>query len=340
MKCLAFSCWPVLRRISNRYIRCLLGLAGLTVMFCLVWFFANRALSPFGAIKIRSVETSGSGAVSFNGRLRVVTFNIAHGRGLARSNWQLGGKEAQLNRLNQIAALLRDERADIVVLNEVDFDAIWSSSVNQARYIAEKAGFPFLAEQRNFDMAIPFISLRWGNAILSKHPIKNPRGVNFAAYANWERILAGHKKGLLCEIQLSEGSITRLLGLHLDSRSESTRLLAAEQIEKIRAESKTPLIVAGDMNSGPVGFPGVGLTPDGQTSMSYLLARGAYRTAPLTEPGPDDYTFPAANPTKVIDWILVTQEWEIISRTVLFRLFSDHNAVLMEIQSGTSEFRN
>ena len=309
------------------------GLVILTTIVCLLWFFANRALSPLGEVKITTLQDARGDAEAFTGRLRVVAYNIAHGRGLAEDNWQIGRKDAQLDRLDKIAALLRDQRADIVVLNEVDFDAVWTSNVNQAVYIAKKAGFPFVAEQRNFDMAIPLGSLRWGNAILSKHPIKNARCVNFAAYANWERILAGHKKGLLCEIQLDQNAITRVLGVHLDTRSESTRIRAAEQIEKIRTESKTPLILAGDMNSSPIGFPKATPTPEGQTCLSYLLATGAYRTAPLTEYGPDDYTFHSANPTKIIDWILVSQDWEIISRAVLPKPFSDHNAVLMEIQS-------
>jgi endonuclease/exonuclease/phosphatase family metal-dependent hydrolase len=335
MKCLTFNRWPVLGRISNRHIRRLLGSVTVIVIVCLLWFLANRALSPFGAVKVTSVETAGADAGPLTGRLRVVTYNIAHGRGLASSNWQIGGKKTQLERLDKIAALLRDQRADIVVLNEVDFDAVWTSNVNQAVYIAEKAGFPFVAEQRNFDMAMPFVSLRWGNAILSKHPINinNSRLINFAAYANWERIVAGHKQGLLCEIQLGEHSIARVLGVHLDTRSESTRILAAEQIEKIRAESNIPLILAGDMNSSPVGFPKATPTSDGQTCMSYLLATGAYRTAPLGEPTPGDYTFPSANPTHIIDWILVSQDWKIVSRTVLSQPFSDHNAVLMEMQS-------
>ncbi|MDP6636995.1 MAG: endonuclease/exonuclease/phosphatase family protein [Phycisphaerae bacterium] len=339
MKWLAFNRWPLVGRFRNRYVRRVLGLLVLTVMVCLVWFFTNRALSPLNAVRIETVRVDGAEAGSFDGTLRVVTFNIAHGRGLTGSNWQLGRKEAQLSRLDQIAALLRDANADIVVLNEVDFDAVWTSGVNQARYIARKAGFPFLAEQRNFDMAIPFFSLRWGNAILSKRPIANAQCVNFAAHATWERIVAGHKKGLLCEIELGDGSVTRVLGVHLDTRSESTRLPAAKQIENIRAESKTPLILAGDMNSGPLGFPDVRPTSDGRTCMSYLLATGAYRTDPLSEPGPDDYTFPSSNPTRTIDWILVTREWKITSRTVLNRQLSDHNAVLMEIQFESAEQR-
>ena len=56
--------------------------------------------------------------------------------------------------MDQIAALLRTINADVVVLNEVDFDSTWTHSVDEARYLAEKAGYPFLAEQRNIDYRV------------------------------------------------------------------------------------------------------------------------------------------------------------------------------------------
>jgi endonuclease/exonuclease/phosphatase family metal-dependent hydrolase len=332
MKYLTFRHWPLLKRIRNRYIRCLVGLIVLPLMVCLVWFIVNRAVSRLTAVRIETIVTARADVVPFTGRIRVVAYNIAHGRGTSYTNWQVDAREAQLDRLRDIADLLAEQKADIVVLNEVDFDAVWSGSMNQARYIAERAGFRFLVEQRNYDMAVPFAGLRWGNAILSKYPVTNARMVNFPPYALWERIVAGHKKGILCEVRLDEDSITRVLGVHLDTRSASTRMKSAEQIEKIRAESATPLIVAGDFNSSPIGFPGVKTTSDGATAISYLLATGFYRTDPLSEPEPADCTFPSTDPARVIDWILVSPEWKIISRTVFPKTLSDHNAVLMEIQ--------
>ncbi len=332
MRWFSFKRWPLVGRIANGPARRLLGSLILLLAICLVWFVINRALSRLNAVRIETVTAAGNSAADFNGRLRVITYNIAHGRGLANHNWQAGDKQTHLNRLDEIAAVLRDAGADIVILNEADFDAVWTSGVNQAHYIAEKAGFRFVAEQRNYDMAIPFFALRWGNAILSKYPITSSRCVNFTPFATWERIVAGHKKGLLCEIRLGEDSVIRVFGVHLDTRSEETRIQAVEMIENIRRESKSPLILAGDMNTGPLDFPQVKPAADGQTAMSYLLDTGAYRTAPLRDPAPEDFTFHAAGPTGVIDWILVSRDWEIISRSVLGGTLSDHKAVLMDMQ--------
>ena len=90
---------------------------------------------------------------------------------MATSNWQGGTLKERETRLTQIADLLRDLDADIVVLNEVDFDSSWSSSTNQARYLAKQAGYPYWAEQRNLDFRILIWKWRFGNAVLSKYPI-------------------------------------------------------------------------------------------------------------------------------------------------------------------------
>ncbi|MCP4376056.1 MAG: hypothetical protein GY794_07780, partial [bacterium] len=148
MKYLTFSHWPLLKRIRSPYIRCPVGLVLLALMICLVWFIVNRVVSPLMAVRTETIVTAQTDATSFTGRLRVVTYNIAHGRGTSDTNWQLDARDAQINRLREIANLLKEQKADIVVLNEVDFDSVWSGGMNQGRYIAENAGFPFLVEQR------------------------------------------------------------------------------------------------------------------------------------------------------------------------------------------------
>lgn len=73
---------------------------------------------------------SGEAQAAPTGMLRVACYNIAHGRGLAESNWDGGDAATRIGRLDDIAALLVKLDADVVVLNEVDFDASWSNHVN------------------------------------------------------------------------------------------------------------------------------------------------------------------------------------------------------------------
>jgi len=323
---------PVLRKIRNKHVRrfCAVGLVVLLV--CTLWFTVNRVVAPLSAVRVVTMRTPLSNAPKYEGRLCIATYNIAHGRGTADTNWQVGRKASQLQRLDAIARLIEDRGADIVVLNEVDFGSFWSSNVNQALYIAEKAGFPYLVEQRNYDTAVPFASLCWGNAVLSRHPVGNVSVVDFPAYSRWERVLAGHKKGLLCDIHLNGQISIRLLGVHLEHRSERTRVQAAEMIGEIVKASPIPLLAAGDFNSSPVGFPKTHPTAEGKTALTSLLSTEAFRTTPLANPQPDDYTFPSTNPDRVIDWILIPADWRMLKKTVVSQDTSDHAAVFMQVK--------
>ncbi len=298
------------------------------------WFLLNRALSPWRAVRMKKVELSGSPHAVSGGCLRIGTYNIAHGRGPGpyKNSRELLAKEDVLKRLTQIAQLLREERLDIVVLNEVDFDSLWSGHLNQAEFIAREAGFSFLAEQRNIDMAIPFTRIRYGNAILSRYPLLAARRLPFAGHRALETIFIGRKQGLLCTVKVSETCSIQVLAVHLEHRQESTRLRAAKTIEEVRKGSSLPLIAAGDFNSAPVGFPHA--TPDsgGQTAVSWLLDRGAYQTRPIGEPSQEDSTFGSRKPGAVIDWILVPEGWSIISKTTINRPLSDHLAIVMEVE--------
>ncbi|MCG8653568.1 MAG: endonuclease/exonuclease/phosphatase family protein, partial [Pirellulales bacterium] len=99
---------------------------------------------PFGVSRARSsdrrlrlIQLDNVGQLPPRRRaLRIACYNIAHGRGLAASNGAGGTKQQRLERLDAIADQLRQMDADVVVLNEVDFDCSWSQHVDQAAYLA------------------------------------------------------------------------------------------------------------------------------------------------------------------------------------------------------------
>jgi len=319
---------PARRKLLRRVLRGVLAL----LMFCLAWYALGRAISPLRAVRLYSPPPKPAAGRSFHGRLRIATYNIAHGRGTAESNWSGGDQDVRIGRLKKIARLLKEQNLDLVVLNEVDFDAIWSGGVNQAQFLAREAGFAFVAEQRNLDASIPFVSLQFGNALLSRHPIAEAHVVDFEGHAAWETILAGKKRGLLCKVRLREALTVRILATHLEHRGEQTRIRSARRIEALRTADPLPLVVAGDLNSTPVGFPAARSDPRGQTALSILLADGGFRTLPSAKPRAEDLTFSTTIPRSVIDWILVPPDWRILSRTAIDTKLSDHRPVVMEVQ--------
>jgi endonuclease/exonuclease/phosphatase family metal-dependent hydrolase len=269
-------------------------------------------------------------------QLRLACYNIAHGRGLAESNWQGGSRAERTTRLDQIAQLLRNLNADIVVLNEVDFDSTWSHSINQAQYLAELAEYAHWTEQRNLDFRLLAWKWRFGNAVLSKYPIVEASVVDLPAYSTWEPILAGKKRGVVCDIQVGDQRV-RIIGAHLSHRSESVRVASAALLGEIAAERRLPTFVAGDLNSTPPGFPESDRAPDGGNAIGALDRSRLFRRSPQNQPvGDHDLTYHSADPRSVIDWILIPSDWHFLRYGVERSQLSDHRPVYADVAAASS----
>ena len=174
----------------------------IVVVLVLLPYAFSRLVSPWRRITVFSSDSVQTASVPT--QFRVACYNIAHGRGLAKSNFNGESAERRLQRLDEIADLLVDIDADIVVLNEVDFESSWSQSVNQAEYLASKAGYPFRVEQRNYDLRVLSWKWRFGNAVLSRFPVQNVRLLDLPDHATWEAVVAGKKCGLQAEVLIGK----------------------------------------------------------------------------------------------------------------------------------------
>lgn len=316
-------------RTRKAWVRTSLRILLVAIGVVVVWFAGNRLLCSRWSVETLTLDTNRP-TPKFHGRLTIATYNIARGGGAGGVAWQ-HDREAHWWCLRAIGKMLEDHRADLVVLNEIDFDTVSSGYVDQACTIARAGGFPWCVEQCNYDLAVPLVRIRIGNAILSRYPVRAARLLALPGYRAWETALAGRKNALVAEIELA-GVRFNLLATHLEHRSEAARVAEARQIEAFRLESSLPLVVAGDLNSTPPGFPTAVLSPDGENAMSILLESGGYRASPTTGPAPSDLTFRAGRPMKVIDWILVPPTWRISSKEVVASDLSDHLPVVLEVE--------
>ncbi|MDA8745649.1 endonuclease/exonuclease/phosphatase family protein [Rubripirellula amarantea] len=263
--------------------------------------------------------------------LRIATFNIAHGRGNAQSNFGGGSQQERDLRLARLSNLLRDSKSDIVVLNEVDFDCSWSHHMNQAQWLAENSGFSYWAEQRNFDARFLGWTWKFGNAILSQFPIDRANVVDLPAYSTWESIAAGHKRGL--EVTIVDGDRKlSIIALHLSPRSESIRTNSAELVCQRIKSKPVECVVLGDMNSTLAGFPLHATTDKGHNAMETFANSGLLRLhATRYDEATTALTFPASAPNRLIDWIGVTNQLKIQNATVVESNLSDHLMVVCDV---------
>ncbi|MHC4551522.1 MAG: endonuclease/exonuclease/phosphatase family protein [Planctomycetota bacterium] len=282
--------------------------------------------------------------------LRVGCYNIAHGRGaVGTSNFGGGSKNDKRERIIEIAKFLKEQDLDIVVLNEADFDSIWSGHIDQAWLIAKEAGYRYVVEQRNIDVAIPFISLRFGNAILSRFPLSDMKFLDYPHPSRWQELLVGgFKDGVAATVTLPDGQQLQVAAVHLSLEGESYRQASVQIIHQQHIQSKLPMIAMGDFNSTAKGWPGYQAGPNDENAIDWLMNSEDWHTWPeilpvkrvdLTTPidpmdwlSPVDYTFPSQQPEKVIDWIFVTTPWLFQNKEVIRTELSDHLPVIAKLK--------
>lgn len=316
------------------------------------WYLAVRLISPFHVVtlfELNEVEVQIDNPDQAFEVLRIGCYNIAHGRGaVGTSNWGGGSREDKRERIIEIAALLKEQNLDIVVLNEADFDSIWSGHADQARLIAKEAGYRYLIEQRNIDAAIPFARLRFGNAILSRFPLSDMKFLDYPHPSRWQELLAGgFKDGVAATVTLPNKEQLQVAAVHLSLENETSRQASVQIIQQQQTNAGLPMIAMGDFNSTAKGWPGHQAGPDGENAIDWLMAAEDWHTKPEIMPvemidpdhqidpmdwlKPEDFTFPSQAPAKVIDWIFVTSPWKIQDKTVITSSLSDHLPVIAEL---------
>lgn len=256
-------------------------------------------------------------------RLKVSAFNIAHGRGNQPGgpNWNQESKEARLARLGEIRTLLQKQKADVVILNEVDFDCSWSYGIDFPE-ILSKGLYRFFVSQQNYGAGLLWRHWRFGNCILTNLQPEWARHVSLPAHKPAEALFFGKKDALLVQFgKARDKRAFRLLALHLEVRDAEARRLAAEKVIKIAQSSPIPMIVAGDMNSSLSNNTHEGPSDqENQSALDILIDSGIWQAAH----GPSNFTFPGASPNRQIDWILVPKSFDVEDSTTVATGLSDH----------------
>lgn len=289
-----------------------------------------------GASDAGHFGASDAGHAGATDTVRVLAWNIAHNRGdLMQGNLQnfrAGSPEARNARLARMAEVILSADADIVVLNEVDFNAAWSDGLNQAQVLGWAAGYPYRVEQRNFDYSVLFADFTFGNAVLTRLPVGPVRHVPIPPHSRLEAALLGAKTASVVELMTRVGPIA-VVPIHLEFRGEDTRLAAAETLIALR-DHAPPLILAGDFNSAPPGWPRAAE----RTALGELIGAGWSSPRAAGEPAAEELTFPSPRPRVAIDWVLAESPLRVLAARVLTTHpeLSDHLPVLatIEVRSG------
>lgn len=293
---------------------------GLSVLlgFVLLWFLVVRATSSSRRIEIEGPRMEWAYVPSES--LRIGAYNIAHGRGQeeGKSNWDGGSPAERWGRLKSLAAVMKSENLDVIVLNEVDFNASWSHGVDQAAVLADLLDMPFLLRQRNYDSGLPFLSMEFGNAILSRFPLKDAEFIPYPAVKWWEPVFVGQKHGAKVTVELGDDEF-ELVAVHLDTRSAEAR---QESVKRLLNQSSDDLVFAGDFNSE--------FSSGGETAIDFLREDGRWQAAGGWERGSHFLSYPVGDLRLRIDWIFVPTTWKQVRAKLIPVDLSDHALLVSE----------
>ena len=251
-------------------------------------------------------------------RLRLLTYNIAHARGLNPIQGLTSVNKMRAN-LRKIARLIERLHPDIVALQEIDERSRWAGNFDQLEYLRLHAGFPhavFGINTRRHGL----LNLCYGNALLSRHPIMATETIVFGLRR------MGEKGFLFAEFDIA-GRLVPIVNLHLHFGSREHRIrqigrLLAWLREKQRARHphwQLPPIICGDFNNP-------GTKPDATAALlSHLSDYADYSLHPLK-----GRTFPSPLPTRLLDFVLLPPACAQVRSEVLRSFLSDHRPVLVD----------
>jgi endonuclease/exonuclease/phosphatase family metal-dependent hydrolase len=251
-------------------------------------------------------------------RVRLVTFNIAHGRGLTPIQGFTSPRKIRVN-LRKIAELFDELAPDLVAMQEIDERSLWAGNFDHLDYLRVHAGFPhgiFGINNRRVGM----LNLSYGNAILSRHRIADTETVVFGSKK------VGEKGFLYAELDI-DGRAIPIVNLHLHFSSRDQRMRQLDRLtgwlrEKKRSHGNrwhVPPIICGDFNN-----PG---TRDDATAalLSHLSDYCDYELHPQV-----GATFPSPLPSRTLDFIFLPAGCTLSRCEIIRSFLSDHRPVVVD----------
>lgn len=277
--------------------------------------------------------------------IRVMSYNIAYGFGMGSDGTGYKPKTADEIEANirGMADRIREDGADIVLIQEIDFDADRSGNMDQLKMLSELTGLSYGAEAVSWDanyvpfpywpFSYHFGRTKSGGAILSRYPIVENRVMilNKPSENAWY-----YNRFYLYRFHQAAGIVVNsdtiyVVNNHLEAFSSANRMEHARSLADyvdVLSQKHPILAIGGDMNALPAGSVKVSDFNDdsgddytGDQTMEILTKIDGFteiaRGADASDMNPRWYTFPTTVPNRRLDYIFVNNRFSFSASYVI-----------------------
>jgi endonuclease/exonuclease/phosphatase family metal-dependent hydrolase len=230
------------------------------------------------------------------------------------------GKDAGgADNLARVAEVVNGSGADLVLLQEVDRNTQRSGPTDQPATLARLTG-----RHAAYGPTIGFQGGEYGIALLSRWIIRHDTLIPLAVTPAVQGTAQREQRGLLASVVEGPGGSMVVLNTHLDASGDET-CRVREMADLLRAaaelrERGLPLLLGGDFNARP------------ESPVHEAVRAAGFRDAWTECGGGDGHTFPAAAPTRRIDYLYLPPGARCLDARVLPGEASDHRALLVRLR--------
>lgn len=291
--------------------------------------------------------------------IKVLTWNLGflYGEGSEGVSYEPRNKDFFSEKLNLMIKEIEIIDPDILFLQEIDFDSSRSVNINQAEYLAKKAGYPYIAKAISWDSNyIPFPywppknhfgKMKSGGAILSKYPLSH-NTVHLLAKPSgqpwWYNLFYLHRYIQEVEVDFGEKKL-KLINVHLEAFEKQNR---KEQISRLKQliQANPVGLVAGDFNMVPTIATKKSKFKNeddyendlshelmNQSGLSEVISNDIYALDEARY-----FTYPSSAPDRRLDYIYFSPTLKLIKAEVIPSQVSDHLPVMAIIQIAKPKY--
>ncbi len=231
----------------------------------------------------------------------LMTYNIMHGLNYCKLL-----NDERIIELDNIVNVIKKYNPDIISLNEVYNDVCEKITVNQSQYIANKLGYKyyFFGQTITLDNGILY-----GNAIISKYPIKNPEIIAIPDPAiKDEKVYYESRNIIYSQIDKYNVFVTHF-GLAKKEQENAFYIL------RNSIKNKQNIIIMGDFN----------IDEHNMITINENIINSAKYIKECS------FTYPSLNPSVKIDYIFLSDDISINTAQIGQDIVSDHLPVIVNV---------